>query len=198
MPELPWGRPLPAASHTVLSRRRASVVKDRQVEPAEARGVGEDVDLDDLASPEGEAHDRKRPSSRNHDDSRGSVHERRWYNGESREKVSVCSATARTPRTSLEKPAGKAPPSMRSTTSGSSTTSSASKSPSREAARKASTASRWQARLASAEVVAPRTRRRARLRVASPRRGAAHDGPDLFEGHGERVVQHEREPLGGR
>src|SRR5215203_3684094 len=101
-------------------------------------------------------------------------------NGESREKVSVCSATARTPRTSLDKPARTAPPSIRSTTSGSSTASRASKSPSREAARKASTASLWQARPASAEVAAPCTRRRARLASCL----AA-------------VVEHEREPLGG-
>jgi len=28
-------------------------------------------------------------------------------------------------------------------------------------------------------------------------RGSADDGPDLVEGHGEHVVQHERQPLGG-
>src|SRR5918997_1005418 len=96
-------------------------------------------------------------------------------NGESREKVNVCSATARAPRTPLDKPARKAPPSIRSTTSGSSTASSAPKSPSREAAKKASTAARWQARPASAEVAAPRTRRRARL-----------GGSQAFEYHEQR------------
>ena len=38
------------------------------------------------------------------------------------------------------------------------------------------------------------------LRLASclaAGRGAAHDGCDLFGGHGEHVVQHEREPFGG-
>src|SRR5829696_4139856 len=56
-----------------------SVVEDRQVELAEALGVGEDVDLDDLPPPDREAHDRKRPSTRSHDDSYGSVHERQSY-----------------------------------------------------------------------------------------------------------------------
>src|SRR5215204_1184283 len=151
-----WGAPRAA-----WPRRRASVVEDRHVEPAQARRVGEDVDLHDLSASDREAHDRKRPSTRGHDDARGPIHERRSYgrtNGESREKVSVCSATARAPRTSLDRLARTAPPSIRSTTSGSSTASSVSKSPSREAARKASTASRWQARPASAEVAAPCTR----------------------------------------
>ena len=56
-----------------------SVAEDRQVELTEARGVGEDVDLDDLPPPDREAHDRKRPSTRSHDDSHLSVHERRSY-----------------------------------------------------------------------------------------------------------------------
>lgn len=38
------------------------VVEDRQVEPAEAVGVGEDVDFDDLPAPDREAHDRDRQS----------------------------------------------------------------------------------------------------------------------------------------
>jgi hypothetical protein len=58
------------------------------------------------------------------------------------EKVS---ATARAPRTSLGAPACTAARSARSTTSGSSSARSASKSPQREAARKASTTSRWRA-----------------------------------------------------
>ena len=74
-----------------------------------------------------------------------------------------------------------------------------SKSPSREAARNASTTSRCRARSASGAASAPWTRRRARLascRAASGR--AAHDRRDLLERHGEQVVQHEREPLGRR
>jgi hypothetical protein len=52
------------------------------------------------------------------------------------------------------------------------------KSPLREAARKAST-SRWRG-------------------LPRRRRGTLDDGRDLVEGDGEQVVQHEREPLGGR
>src|SRR5262249_21552064 len=42
----------------------ASAVDGRQVELAEPGGVGEDVDLDDLPAPDGEAHDRQRPAAR--------------------------------------------------------------------------------------------------------------------------------------
>jgi hypothetical protein len=45
---------------------------------------------------------------------------------------------------------------------------------------------------------APCTRRRAGARVAVPRRGAPDDESGLVEGHGEHVVQDERESLGGR
>jgi hypothetical protein len=68
-----------AASHTVWSKRWASAVEDRQVEPAEARRVYEDVDLDDLSPPDREAHDRERPPTRSHDDPRGPVHEYRSH-----------------------------------------------------------------------------------------------------------------------
>ena len=69
-----WGAPRAA-----WPRRRASVVEDRHVEPAQARRVGEDVDLHDLSASDREAHDRKRPSTRGHDDARGPIHERRSY-----------------------------------------------------------------------------------------------------------------------
>src|SRR5215217_167005 len=78
--------PTAAVCLRILKPHLRSVVEDRQVELAEARGVGEDIDLDDLPPPDREAHDRKRPSTRSHDDSRGSVHERRSYErGEPRE-----------------------------------------------------------------------------------------------------------------
>jgi hypothetical protein len=69
-----WGAPRAA-----WPRRRASVVEDRHVEPAQARRVGEDVDLHDLSASDREAHNRKRPSTRGHDDARGPIHERRSY-----------------------------------------------------------------------------------------------------------------------
>src|SRR5438445_1229810 len=72
------------------------------------------------------------------------------------------SATACAPRTSAAAPIRTAAGSARSTTSGSSTASSAAKSPPREAARNASTSSRWRVRSAG-PAVAPCTRRRARL-----------------------------------
>jgi hypothetical protein len=67
------------ARRAAWPRRRASVVEDRHVEPAQARRVGEDVDLHDLSASDREAHDRKRPSTRGHDDARGPIHERRSY-----------------------------------------------------------------------------------------------------------------------
>ena len=127
----------------------------------------------------------------------GSVHERRLRGpGAARE-----GARPRPPRRG---PPAHAPDlhgrsaSARSTTSGSSSASSASKSPPREAARKASTTSRWRARSASGAVgrsLHPAACAAGELPCRG--RGAPHDGRDLVEGHGEHVVQHEREPLGG-
>src|SRR5512132_3799717 len=42
----------------------SSAVQDRQVEPAQPRGIGEHIDLDDPPTPDGEAHDRDRPPPR--------------------------------------------------------------------------------------------------------------------------------------
>src|SRR6059058_6095402 len=53
------------------------VVEDRQVNLAEARGVGDHVDLDDLPTREREVEYPKQPSTRSHDDSYSTVHERR-------------------------------------------------------------------------------------------------------------------------
>ena len=72
-------------------------------------------------------------------------------------------ATAAAPRTSLAAPTRTAAPSERSTTSGSSNASRASSSPPREAARKASTTSRWRVWLPPLTAVPPCTRRRPRL-----------------------------------
>jgi hypothetical protein len=73
------------------------VVEEGQVEPVEAIGVGEHVDLDDLPAFDGEAHDRNRPSTPNHDYSCGPVHERRLgEGGNPREGTCTISHTPRT------------------------------------------------------------------------------------------------------
>src|SRR5215212_2009283 len=131
---------------------RRSVLEDRQVEPAEARGVGDHLDLDDLAAHEREAEDDAAPMAPFTSAGRAK-----------RARPKKVSATAGAPRTSPCAPACTAAPSALSTTSGSSTARNAPKSPPREAARKASTTSRWWAGSASGTSVAPRTRRRARL-----------------------------------
>ena len=61
----------------VNSLKRWSVVQDRQVELAEARGVGDHVDLDDLAACDREIEDEEQPTMPGHDESYGSVHESR-------------------------------------------------------------------------------------------------------------------------
>jgi hypothetical protein len=67
---------------TLPTYRRASAAEDRrEVEPAEALGVGEDVDLDDLPARYREAHDRPRHSPRGRYGPRGPVHERRLGEG---------------------------------------------------------------------------------------------------------------------
>jgi hypothetical protein len=53
-----------------------SAIKDRQVDPAEARRVSDDVDRDDLLVRELEGQCHKQPSTRSHDNSYSSVHER--------------------------------------------------------------------------------------------------------------------------
>ena len=55
----------------------SSVAQDRQVEQAEARGVGDHVDLGDLPACDRETEDEEQLSTRGHDDSYGSVHEHR-------------------------------------------------------------------------------------------------------------------------
>src|SRR5450432_1347758 len=71
-------------SETTRSRRccastgLSSVVataQHRQIESAEALGVGEDVDLDDLAAADRERHDRERLSVEHADEPRGAVDE---------------------------------------------------------------------------------------------------------------------------
>ena len=123
--------------------------------------------------------------------------------------------TSRAPRTNPEGPNGPAPASARRTTSGSRMASSPSKSPSRDAARKASTTVHCLARSALPAGEAAAGPAVGRGRDGVRRRGAqAVPGPagqllgrgrrtvkyraDLLEGHGEDVVQDEREPLGRR
>ena len=73
-----------------------------------------------------------------------------------------------------------------------------SKSPAREAARKASTTAHWPSRSTSG-TGAPWTWRRARLAsLPGGRRRSTNDRGDLFEWHGEDVVQHEGDPFGRR
>jgi hypothetical protein len=55
----------------------ASVVQDRKAQLAEARGVGDRVDLDDLAAYDREIEDEEQPTMPGHDESYGSVHESR-------------------------------------------------------------------------------------------------------------------------
>src|SRR5215203_607680 len=73
--------PTAAVCLRILKPHLRSVVEDRQVELAQARGVGEYVDLDNLPARDREAHDRKRLSPWSCDESRGSVHECRSCKG---------------------------------------------------------------------------------------------------------------------
>src|SRR5262249_34453028 len=58
-------------------RPRLSVVEDGQVEPAEALGVGDDVDFRDLAARDGEPEDRDRLPGYGRDYARGPVYQGR-------------------------------------------------------------------------------------------------------------------------
>jgi hypothetical protein len=53
-----------------------SVIEYRQIQPAEALGVGYDVELDDLPVHDREAEHQRQPSTRGHDDPHGPVQER--------------------------------------------------------------------------------------------------------------------------
>ena len=76
-------RPLTRAA---VGCANSSVVQNRQVELAQARRVGDRVDLDDLAVPDRETEDEEQPSTPGHDDSHGSIHESRsCFLGTSRE-----------------------------------------------------------------------------------------------------------------
>src|SRR5512132_4568741 len=55
------GPELPGLTRAATSAG-SSAVQDRQVEPAQPRGIGEHVELDAPPTPDGEAHDRDRPS----------------------------------------------------------------------------------------------------------------------------------------
>jgi len=53
------------------------VVQDCQIELAQARGIGDRLDLSDLAVPDGETQDEEQVPTRRHDERHGSVHESR-------------------------------------------------------------------------------------------------------------------------
>src|SRR5215204_5504680 len=176
----------------------ASVVENRQVELPQAHGVGEYVDFDDLAARDREAHYRKRPSTLKHDDSSGSVHERRSYEGgEPREGERLLSHVLRTahlPRCAR-----------------------------RHATAVGSEHDVWvEHRNQRVEVAAARGSEEgvndfslageigvgnigrsphpaacAARELPCCGRGTPHDGRDLLKGHSEHVVQHKRKPLGG-
>ena len=55
----------------------ASAVEEGQVQLVEALGIGDRVDLDDLAAPDLEVQHHKEPSTRSHYDPHGAVDERR-------------------------------------------------------------------------------------------------------------------------
>ncbi|QOC91778.1 hypothetical protein [Micromonospora craniellae] len=84
-------------------------------------------------------------------------------NGESPPNDVAWAATVAAPRITVVYRARSVPPSDRSTTSGCSTATSPSMSPSRAAARNASTTSRCRTPISSGSGDCPRTRRRARL-----------------------------------
>jgi len=88
-----------------------------------------------------------------------------------------------------------APPSARSTISGSSTATSASKSPFCTAARNASTTRRWVRRSASEGGLAADLSTRPARELARGDDRAIHDRRDLLERHAKHVVEHERQPF---
>jgi hypothetical protein len=190
--------PRPAEHARFFRSLEMRVVGDHQFQLTEARRVGEDVDFDDLPAPDREAHDRKRLSPwKPRDDSRSSVHERRSCEldkrRESERLLGNGPRTAELPRCAR-----------------------------RHGTAVGSDHNLWiENRQKCVEVTAARgseesidnfsltgeigigslgrsSHSAARAARELPCRGwgAPHDGSDLVEGHGEHVVQHEREPLG--
>src|SRR5829696_470094 len=176
----------------------ASVVENRQVELPQALGVGEDVDLDDLAARDREAHYRKRPSTLKHDGSCGSVNARRSYEGgEPREDERLLSHVLRTahlPRCARRYATAvgsehdvrvehrderfKVPVSCGS----------------EEGVYDFSLAGEIGVRNIGRSLHAAACAAR---ELPCCGRRAPHDESDLLKGHSEHVVQHERKPLGG-
>ncbi len=66
-----------AFSSLIFSCARSSVVPDRKAQLAQARGVGDHVDLDDLAACDREIEDEEQMSTRRHNSCHGSIHESR-------------------------------------------------------------------------------------------------------------------------
>ena len=66
-----------AAARAAVGTPGSLVVQDCQIELAQARGIGDRLDLGDLAVPDGETQDEEQVPTRRHDERHGSVHESR-------------------------------------------------------------------------------------------------------------------------
>ena len=166
-------------------------------------GFGDDLDLGDGVADDAEGEYGPGPPARSPHRSGRAVDERQFGR---RARPERALATARPPRTSgarrgaprsrFAAAASTAARSARSTASGSSRVTSASKSPWRDAARKASTISCWRRRSPGAQFVAaldPPPGPAGQL--AGGGRRAADDRRDVLERHGEQVVEHEGQAL---
>src|SRR6266545_3825113 len=174
-----------------------SVVEDRQIELAQACGVGEDVDLDDLPFRHREAHDRKRLSTCDDDQSRGSVHQRRM--GEPGPPREAQRLLGHGPRTAYLPRCARG----RGTEIGSEHDVRVEHRDQRVEVAVARGGEEGVDDRPLAGGVGVGNRGSALHPPAGPAgelarrgRGAPYDGRDLVEGHGEHVVQHERQPLG--
>jgi hypothetical protein len=145
-------------------------------------GVGEEVDLDDLAVPDGEAAIENGRPWRNVTIPAAPLTSARRMVRSTRDQSTAWPATASAPCTCVDRPVR--PPSARSTTSRSSTATSASKSPFRATARNASGRGTADAAARTARELARRLGR------------ALDDRRDLLERDGEHVVQDEGQSLG--
>ena len=148
---VPRGRDLPPA--TAL---------ESEVKRGDALAVGDQADLDDAAALDDEVEDRERPSPRRPTSPGAPVMVAGCAAAARPAKIFATASPPRTSRVNGGAPtlaratlAATAAASARSTTPGSSTAMSAEKSPSRDAARKASTTSRCLARSASGDAGAP-------------------------------------------
>ena len=160
--------------------RSGCLVEDDQLDLTEPRGVGEELNLDGLFASDREREYDTEPSAGGHTAPGVPFTSARWRT----ERPLKGSATAGAPRISMIAPMRTAAGSARSTTSGSSTVTSV-EIPVAPGSRNAATTSRRRVRSASGTVVAPCTRRRARL--ASCRAGARASTPCRLEIDGDRA-----------